>query len=139
MIGVLLILSACETERYSFTSVPPEASHIESKSKSFDSPILPPPARDLNRATGSRVQFKNVAGYLARRSDETGGLAIVLQGDSLDPNDQYRARQLADTPALVFLISADMNVDAAREYVEKMEGITQVQINRIESEAPLSP
>ena len=139
MIGVLLIFWACETERHSLTSVPSESAHNESPSKSSDSPILPPPARDLNRATGSRVQFHNVAGYLARRSDETGSLAIVLQGDSLDPNDQYRARQLADTPALVFLISADVNVDAAREYVEKMEGITQVQINRIESEAPLSP
>ena len=142
MTGMLFMLWACETVQApakSIESNPLTQEEVSRTPLAQTSVELPPPARDLNRATGSRVQFQNVEGYLARRSDETGSIAFILQGDSLSPKDQHRARQLADSPAVVFLISPDVDANAARVYVEGMPGVTDVQFMAIETEASGTP
>ena len=84
MIGILLIL-ACEAN--------PIATPFNRRTATIDgahltihitpaSVELPPPARDLHRATGSRVQFQNVRA-IWRDVQMRRPASLVLIGDSL--------------------------------------------------------
>ena len=115
-----------------------EHQSISSTQESTDRPpsSLPPPARDHHRAQGERVRFNQVVGYLARRSDHLRSIGILLTGDSLSAQDQHLARQLADSPAVVLLISPDVDPAQGEAYLLGMEGITGVERQSTTEGAP---
>ena len=82
------------------------------------------------------MRFNRVEGFLARRPDYEGDLAILVMRDPLREDSQREAIALAETPALVLLVAPESSVEAARSYLEGIEGIGRVELHVQTTELP---
>ncbi len=90
---------------------------------------LPPSALDLNQARGEMLRFDQVEGYRARRLDFNGNTALILQGNPRLKQNQREALKLAERPALVLLVSHDIDLNAAEAYLLGVHGIDRVEVH----------
>ena len=130
--SLLLFLLGCDPSPVQ----PPPTLSLETTTAGQVDEVLPPSVLDLDRARGEMLRFDQVEGFRARRLDYSGNLGLILQGDPRDKSNQREALSLAETPALVLLVSPETDLGATTDYMLGVKGIEHVEVRNLENVTP---
>jgi len=112
---LLLLALACATEAPA--PLPPQAAA--------------PPAVELRR-----VKYPGVEGQIARPSQGTPTVAVLLLVDQLDHASEALDRREAEEGRIALAIAPDVEQTRARDYLEGIPGVAQVQTRCLRRDCP---